>query len=70
MGVSAMKSGLIGTAMSAFWCKLLPPSTASRQIGRYSKLDDHLLEDLGKTREQACELDQRHEAQAERENPD
>ncbi|QXC52857.1 DUF1127 domain-containing protein (plasmid) [Agrobacterium salinitolerans] len=58
-----MKNSLICMAMAALWRKL--GTRRSLQGNRpLSKLDEHLLDDLGLTREQADELDKRHEHQA------
>jgi uncharacterized protein YjiS (DUF1127 family) len=57
-----MKSGPIGAALAALWRKLC--RRGSSQGNRpLSRLDDHLLDDLGITREQADELDKRREHQ-------
>lgn len=58
-----MKCGPIGTALVALWRKLR--TRRSPQGNRpLSRLDEHLLDDLEITREQAAELDRRHEHQA------
>lgn len=57
-----MKIGLIGTTLAAFW-RTLCARRRSQKSRPLSRLDDHLLDDLGITREQADELDSRHEHQ-------
>lgn len=62
-----MKSSLICTAMAALWRKLRPQRSPQRNRP-LSRLDDHLLDDLGLTREQADELDKCHEHQTRSRN--
>ncbi|NKN06732.1 DUF1127 domain-containing protein [Rhizobium laguerreae] len=59
LGVAAMKGGRIGTTLAAFW-RTLCARYHSQRNRPLSRLDDHLLSDLGITREQAGELDRRH----------
>ncbi|WP_210052779.1 DUF1127 domain-containing protein [Neorhizobium petrolearium] len=65
-----MNGGLSKTALAALGRKLC--GRRSAQGNRpLSRLDDHLLDDLGITREQASELDRRCEHQTRSsDNPD
>lgn len=58
-----MKGGPIGTALMALWGKLCERG-GSQGNQPLSRLDDHLLDDLGITRKQADELDRHHEHQS------
>jgi uncharacterized protein YjiS (DUF1127 family) len=51
---------MICTAIAALWRKLRPGRSPQRNRP-LSGLEEHLLEDLGITREQAEEFDRRHE---------
>ncbi|MGP2492610.1 DUF1127 domain-containing protein [Mesorhizobium sp. PUT5] len=62
-----MKGSLIRAAMAALWRKLRPQRSPQRNRP-LSRLDDHQLADLGLTREQADELDKRHDHQARSRN--
>ncbi|WP_390891594.1 DUF1127 domain-containing protein [Rhizobium leguminosarum] len=57
-----MKSGRIGTTLAVFW-RTLCARRRSQRDRPLSRLDDHLLNDLGITRKQADEIERRHEHQ-------
>ena len=62
LGVAAMKSGRIGNTLAVFW-RTLCARRRSQRDRPLSRLDDHLLNDLGITRNQADEIERRHEHQ-------